>query len=359
MATTARGHIEQLPSGFFRVSVYAEPTRLRASRDASSRPAPTKPPVLAGIMGRDDGDLSASEQIRQSQDRTGGTGHLLTLWTAAARKALYLGIDQQITARLSEPGAWRYDREPSRQALQQRLRAAQLAGHDISSLIDQITAAPMDGARSIASILHGLLQRIPLPVLASYDLTWAQRTPASAPAVARELAASLDVRARALGDQLTASPEPWLARHLGVLAPDASPTLREEHARRAGAVAAYREAAGITGPQQAVSPAAHGGSPELEGMRQATIRALGDSRRSRHHARPDSRGARSPGPGASSKPRPWRPTAPRPPPRRRHPPSSGSSPRPKPTPGSKPPRPPPSTTTPRSQARKRSRPDCR
>jgi hypothetical protein len=85
---------------------------------------------------------------------------------------------------------------------------------------------------------------------------------------------ALDARTRALGDQLTASPEPWLARHLGVLVPGAYPALREEYARRAATAAAYREAAGITDPQQAVSPAAHRGSSELEDMRQATIRAL-------------------------------------------------------------------------------------
>ena len=114
----------------------------------------------------------------------------------------------------------------------------------------------MDGARSISSVLHGRLQQLALPELAGHDVTWAQRTPASAPAVAHELAAALDDRARALGEQLAASPEPWLARQLGVLAPGASPALREEYARRAGAAAAYREAAGITNPDQAVSPRA-------------------------------------------------------------------------------------------------------
>ena len=230
--------------------------------------------VLVGIMGRDGGDLSATEQIRQAQDWSAGTGHLLTLWTAAIRQALHPGIDQQITARLTETEARRYQREPSRQALHQQFCAAQLAGHDISALIDQITAVPMDGARSIASVLDSRLQRIPLPTLASYSLTWAQRTPASAPAVAHELAATLDARARALGDQLTASPAPWLARHIGVLAPGASPALREEYARRAAAAAAYREAAGITDPQQAVSPDPHCGNPELEDIRQTAIRAL-------------------------------------------------------------------------------------
>ena len=269
-----------------RQALYVGMTRGRQANTAHVITGNTAPPghkpyqqatpesVLAAIMSRDDGDLSATEQIRQFQDWTAGTGHLLTLWTAAIRQTLHPGIDQRITARLTDIEARRYLREPSRQALHHQLRAAQLAGHDIGALIDQITAAPMDGTRSIASVLHGRLQRIPLPGLSGHDVTWAQRTTASAPAVAHELAAALDDRARALGDQLTASPEPWLARHLGVLGPGASPALREEYARRAGTAAAYREAAGITDPQQTVSPDSHRGNPELENMRQATIRAL-------------------------------------------------------------------------------------
>ena len=269
-----------------RQALYVGMTRGRQANTAHVITGTTAPPghehyqqatpesVLAGIMGRDDGDLSATEQIRHAQDWTAGTGHLLTLWTAAIRQTLYPDIDQQIKARLNEPEGRRYQREPSRQALHQQLRGAQLAGHDITALIGQITTAPMDGARSIASVLHGRLQRLALPQIAQHDLTWAQRTPASAPAVAHELAAALDARARALGDQLAASPEPWLARHLGVLAPAASFALHEEYARRASAAAAYREAAGIADLQQAVSPSAHGGYPELEAMRRAAIRAL-------------------------------------------------------------------------------------
>jgi hypothetical protein len=123
-------------------------------------------------------------------------------------------------------------------------------------------------------VLHGRLQRLHLPQLAGQDATWAQRTPASAPAVARELAAGLDDRIRALGERMATSPQPWLARQLGVIAPSASPALREEYTRRAGLAAAYREAAGITNPEQAVSLQPHRGNPELENMRQATITAL-------------------------------------------------------------------------------------
>ena len=191
--------------------------------------------VLADVLQREAGDLSATEQIRRAQEWTGGTGHLLNLWSAAVRHSLYPQIDEQIKARLTESEAWRYEREHSREVLQERLRAAQLAGHDINAVIDQITAAPMDRARSISSVLHGRLQRLDLPQHAGHDVTWAQRTPKDAPAVAHELAAGLDDRARALGERLAASPEPWLAKQLGILAPHAPPLLREEYARRAAA----------------------------------------------------------------------------------------------------------------------------
>src|SRR5262249_35289657 len=87
------------------------------------------------------------------------------------------------------------------------------------------------------------------------------------------LAAGLDARTRALGERLTASSEPWLARQLGVLAPSASPALREEYTRRAGIAAAYREAAGITAPDQAVSLMPHRGNPEPDNTRKPSFPA--------------------------------------------------------------------------------------
>jgi hypothetical protein len=105
-------------------------------------------------------------------------------------------------------------------------------------------------------------------------VTWAQRTSKNAPALAHELAAGLDDRRRELGERALADPEPWLTRHLGPSpGPDASRVLREDYARRAGTAAAYREALGITDPQQAVSFTPHPG-PELEALRGDTLRAL-------------------------------------------------------------------------------------
>jgi TrwC relaxase/AAA domain len=268
-----------------RQALYVGMTRGRESNTAHVVTGNTGPPgkkpyqqatpesVLADVLQRDADDLSATGQIRQVQEWAGGTGHLLTLWSAAVRQTLYPEIDQQIKARLTDSEAWRYEREPSRPVLQYTLRDAQLADHDISELIGRITAVPMDGARSIASVLHGRLQRLQLSAQ-GHGVTWAQCTPPNAPPLAHELAIGLDDRRRELGERALANPEPWLTRHLGPPpGPDASPILREDYARRAGTAAAYREAQGITDPQQAVSFGPHP-EPELEALRKDTFRAL-------------------------------------------------------------------------------------
>jgi hypothetical protein len=267
-----------------RQALYVGMTRGRQANTAHVVTGQTAPPghppcqqataeaVLASVLQREADDLSATEQIRQAQEWAGGTGHLLTLWSAATRSAQYPDIDRRITARLTESQAWRYQREPSRAVLQRRLRQYQLAGRDISQLIGQITAAPMDGARSISSVLHGRLQRVPLPD-PGHAVTWARRAPEGAPQIAHELATDLDKRRQELGERLVAKPEPWLTRHLGVLPPDASPAVREDYVQRAGTAAAYREARRITDPQQAVSFGPHP-EPELAAMQRDTFRAL-------------------------------------------------------------------------------------
>ena len=268
-----------------RQSLYVGMSRGREANTAHVVTGSTAPPgkqpyqqatpesVLKNVMERDAGDLSATEAIRQSQEWASGTGHLLSLWATAVRPAVHAEIDQHITARLTETEAWRYQREHSRQALHAALRAACLDGHDLHAVISQITAAPLDGARSIASVLHGRLQRLRLPG-PGIPATWTQRTPATAPPVARELAEALDARSPELGHRHAANPEPWLTGRLGTLPPGASPMHWADYERRAGIAAAYREAAGITNPYQGVSPEPHHGNPELENMRREVIHEL-------------------------------------------------------------------------------------
>ncbi|MGH3222640.1 MAG: MobF family relaxase [Streptosporangiaceae bacterium] len=188
-------------------ALYVGMTRGRQANTAHVVTGTTAPPghqpypqaaaeaVLASALQREADDLSATEQIRHARECAGGTGHLLTLWSAATQQTLHPDIHQQITARLTASQAWRYQREPSRAVLQHKLRQYQLAGHQLSQLIDQITQAPLGGARSISSVLHGRLQRLPLSG-PGHAVTWAQRTPEDAPRTAHELAVGLDERRR-------------------------------------------------------------------------------------------------------------------------------------------------------------------
>ncbi len=228
--------------------------------------------VVKGIMEREAGELSATEQMRAGQEWAGGTGHVMHLWSTAVRESLYPQIDRQVAARLPAEQARRYQADHARQAFHARLREAQLAGHDLGELIDRVTADNLDGARSVASVLHSRLEGLGLDP--QHDATWAQRTPEGAPQLARDLAEGLDERVRELGVRQAEKPEPWLTRHLGHLETNASPALRAEYERRAGIGASYREAAGITDPDRAIAPDPHEGNPELETARRATMTAL-------------------------------------------------------------------------------------
>ena len=228
--------------------------------------------VIKGVMEREASELSGTEQLRAAQEWAGGSGHVLHLWSETIHRSLYPQIDREVMARLTPDQAHRYEREFARAAFQTRLREAQLAGHDIGELIARVTADSLDGARSISSVLHSRLAGLGLD--AQPEATWEQRTPDGAPELARELAAGLDDRARALGVRAAERPQPWLLDQLGALPPDASPALRADYERRAGIAASYREAAGITNPRQAVAVEPHAGNPELETFRQSAMNAL-------------------------------------------------------------------------------------
>lgn len=235
--------------------------------------------VFAAALDRDSEELTATEQVRQAQEWATGTGHVLNLWSASVKNTIRAAIDQEFQARLSEADYKRYVLEPQGTTLRLALRQHHLRGENVAQIISDITAADLTGARSLTSVMDARLQardrhqarnRSPQDPSPS----WVSRTPVNAPELAKVAAGALDERAAELGQRMLEKPEPWLLQHLGFLSPDASPLLREDYARRAGTGAAYREAAGITDPSIAISLFRHKGPPELETLRQDTIRAL-------------------------------------------------------------------------------------
>src|SRR5207237_1350487 len=161
--------------------------------------------------------------------------------------------------------------DPERPALLQALRAQEIGGRRIEDSLDAITGRTFEGAHSIAAVLHGRLEKEPAPARGQ-TTTWAERAPQDAPELAAETARMLDARQAELGRQLAESPPDWALKAWGV-----PPTAQESAARRAdwekqaGIVASYREAAGITGPAQAIGPVPAGQAQLREAFRAAVV----------------------------------------------------------------------------------------
>jgi conjugative relaxase-like TrwC/TraI family protein len=262
-----------------RRSLYVGATRARQANSmyvVTGEPVPGREPelvnpevVLAEIIGNDATELTATEAIRQAQEWPSSTGHLANIWAAAMANSVRETIDSKLRERLAASEYQRYLREPQHQPLQHALTERQLNGENLTILIDRITAVDLTGARSISAVLHGRLAWT--RKTHSTPATWAERTPENAPQLAHHAAQAIDDRIIALGIRCTDKPEPWLTSQLGAFPAPGSALEQRDYLLRAGSAAAYREAAGIIDPYQAVSPAPHKGDPVRERMRRDTI----------------------------------------------------------------------------------------
>jgi hypothetical protein len=225
--------------------------------------------VLAAAMARDDPELTALEQVNAAQDVASDSQHLLTLAEAFWWKFTVPRIDQAIRERIGERAFARYLADPERSALLQALRAHEIGGRRIEDSLDAITGRTLDGARSIAAVLHGRLDKEPAPARGQ-TRTWAERAPRDAPDQALEAARMLDARQAELGRQLAARPPEWALNAWGV-PPARAGALRQDWERRAAIVESYREAAGITDPAQAIGPVPSGQAQLREAFHTAVV----------------------------------------------------------------------------------------
>jgi hypothetical protein len=129
----------------------------------------------------------------------------------------------------------------------------------------------MQGAHSIAAVLHGRLEKADPPARGQTQ-TFAERVPGGAAPEITEAYRAADATQAEIGRQLAARPEEWAVRAWGMPRAEPGP-VREDWERRAGLVGAYRQAAGITNPDQAIGPVPSG-KGILREMFGASIRAL-------------------------------------------------------------------------------------
>ena len=227
--------------------------------------------VMAGVLAKDDTLGTALEQLKAAQDLPSNMGHLITISEAFWWQDVVPQIDEAMRQRISPREYERYLSDPERPALLQLIREHEIGGRPVEQSLDRITARSMEGARSIAGVLHGRLEKDQPPARGETK-TFAERVPGGAASGICETYQAADIRQAEIGRQLAAEPEEWAIRAWGP--PPAEPgVLRDDWERRAGLVGAYRETAGITDPGQALGPVPSG-KGVLREMFSASVRTL-------------------------------------------------------------------------------------
>jgi hypothetical protein len=225
--------------------------------------------VLAQALQQDEPERTALEVIQSAQDWATNTGHLLQLSEAFWHLDVEPKIDEMVRQRISAPEYERYRADPERPAFLQLLREHEIGGRRIEDVLDSITAEPLTGLRSIAAGLHGRAGKEPAPARGRTS-RWAERAARDASPEITAAGQMMDGRQAFLGEQLAAAPPRWALEAWGV--PPAEPgPLRDDWQRRAGLVASYRDAAGITDPGQAIGPPPAGTAQIREAFRTAVV----------------------------------------------------------------------------------------
>ena len=226
---------------------------------------PSRFAVLAGVLEREQNEWTATETMRRELERAASLATLAPMWADVTRTHVTRRYETTIQSLLA-PGEWqRYEQDPERGTLARLLRAADLAGRDVDDVLHRsIEGRDFAGARSIAAVLHGRVQRLvgtpePLPSTSYTDRTPALDDP-EADLFARDLAAAMDERVALLGNRAAMDRPVWALRYLGEVPAD--PIERAEWVQRAGTAAAYREERGYTDEVEAIGPAPERGSPE-------------------------------------------------------------------------------------------------
>jgi conjugative relaxase-like TrwC/TraI family protein len=245
---------------------------------ASDAPLPLhRLAVLAGVLDRPQADRSAIETMRQELESAASLATLAPIWTDVTREHATRRYQSKLKSLLA-PGEWqRYEQDAERGTLTRLLRAADLAGHDVTDVLRRaVEDRDFTDAESIAAVLHHRVRRTVGSAEPLASSSYAERTPAiedhEADVFARDLALAMDERVSELGNQAAADHPVWALRYLGEVPAD--PVERAEWSRRAGAVAAYREERGYHDEADAIGPAPERGSPEQRASWHAAYTAL-------------------------------------------------------------------------------------
>jgi hypothetical protein len=134
--------------------------------------------VLAGVMARDGGELSATETLEGELSRADHLGVLGGIWDDLTRREQHTRFEQALRDVLPADLARQALDDPACTWLWRSLREAECAGLDGGQvLLRAVAARSMAGARDIARVIDGRIRRVLDGVLPQRPGPWAGRVP--------------------------------------------------------------------------------------------------------------------------------------------------------------------------------------
>jgi conjugative relaxase-like TrwC/TraI family protein len=251
-----------------------------AEPSAGDGPVPELDPVtvLAGVLARDGGELSATETLERELSRADHLGVLGGIWDDLVRREQHAWFERALRDALPSDLAQDAVDDAASTWLWRSLREAELAGLDGGDLLREVAGSrSMTGARDVARVLDARVRRRLDGVLPQLPGRWADRVPDTGSAemnrYLRELAEAMDDRIRRLGEHAAETQPLWARQAFGPV--PGNPVERAEWEQRASVVAAYRERYGYAHPGDPIGPEPAKTSPEARAAWHAALNALG------------------------------------------------------------------------------------
>ena len=232
--------------------------------------------VLADVLDRDCGELSASETRRRNLANADHLGVLNTIWAAETRGARDDRYRELVMAAL--PAGHRQPLSHQARWLFRTLHAAELAGLDPAEVTrTAIASRDLAGARDIASVLDTRIRQRVDPLLPQPQGPRAERVPHLPDPERRaylvEIAAMMEDRKQRLGQHAVEIAPAWAVTALGPVPDDAA--VQQEWERKAASIAAYREMYGYDHPDDPIGPEHTRDTPDQRAAWHEAFLALG------------------------------------------------------------------------------------
>jgi conjugative relaxase-like TrwC/TraI family protein len=231
--------------------------------------------VLAGVLGRDGQQASATQARRQALADADHLAVLHAIWTAETAPARAQRYRDLLLAALPP----RHRREPGHQArwLWRTLRAAELAGLDPGRLLaEAIAERDLAGARDPAAVIDARIRYRTGSLVPRPAPPWSAQLPGIADparrAYATQIAALMDARKDRIGQHAATHALPWAVTALGPVPED--PPARADWQRRAASIGAWRELSGYDHPDDPIGPEPAAAAPDLRAAWHEAFAAL-------------------------------------------------------------------------------------